>query len=329
MLDPFLPSPALLTQAITPVASFFNLTTLPLHAHEAFLTCAFYTILYLSIAPRLSRLVIPDVYASFNTRTRINWNVHIVSFVQSCLVCSVSLWVLWVDDKRANLDWKGRVWGYTGATGLIQALALGYFMWDFFMCARLGFRPFVNFYAPTFILYELSSPFLNIHWALDKLHLTGSTYQLVNGLCLITTFFCCRLMWGTYQSLRVFMDVWTALASPGTHAVPAAPFEIPATVPSVNEKAEVMRFAGDAIVPLWLAATYLGSNVVLNGLNWWWFGKMVKTIRGRFEPGVRERGETKKEKGEEGKAGANGVVMSVGSGAVADGGAEKVRKRRV
>ena len=87
------------------------------------------------------------------------------------------------------------------------------------------------------------------------------------------------------------MDVWTALSSPGTHIVIAAPFiEEPATIPSVDEQAEVMRFAGDAVVPLWLAATYLGSNVVLNGLNWYWFAKMVETIRKRFEPGAKQRG---------------------------------------
>ena len=42
-------------------------------------------------------------------------------------------------------------------------------------------RPFVNYYAPTFILYELSSPFLNIHWFCDKLNMTGSKIQLYNG----------------------------------------------------------------------------------------------------------------------------------------------------
>ena len=37
-------------------------------------------------------------------------------------------------------------------------------------------------------------------------------------------------------------------------------------------------------VPLWLAAAYLGANVVLNCLNWYWFSKMIATIRKRFPP---------------------------------------------
>lgn len=28
------------------------------------------------------------------------------------------------------MDWAGRIWGYTGAMGLVQALAGGYFVWD-------------------------------------------------------------------------------------------------------------------------------------------------------------------------------------------------------
>jgi hypothetical protein len=36
-------------------------------------------------------------------------------------------------------------------------------------------RPFLNYFAPTFILYELSSPFLNIHWFLDKVNMTFDT----------------------------------------------------------------------------------------------------------------------------------------------------------
>jgi hypothetical protein len=72
----------------------------------------------------------------------------------------------------------------------------------------------VNFYAPTFILYELSSPFLNIHWFCDKLNMTGSTLQFVNGIVLLFTFFSCRLCWGTYNSIRVFNDVWRGHSHP-------------------------------------------------------------------------------------------------------------------
>jgi len=68
----------------------------------------------------------------------------------------------------------------------------------------------------------------------------------------------------------------------------------------------VMQFAGEEYVPLWLAFTYLGSNVVLNTLNFYWFGKMVETVRKRFQPPKEER---RREKSIATKStGANGKV---------------------
>jgi hypothetical protein len=34
------------------------------------------------------------------------------------------------------MDWKGRVWGYTGAGGMVQGFAAGYFLWDLGVSAR-------------------------------------------------------------------------------------------------------------------------------------------------------------------------------------------------
>lgn len=40
-------------------------------------------------------------------------------------------------------------------------------------------------------------------------------------------------------------------------------------------------------VPMWLAAVYLGSNVVLNCLNYYWFGRMIEAVRKRFVGGKK------------------------------------------
>ena len=159
------------------------------------------------------------------------------------------------------------------------------------MCDCLQ-RPFVNFYGPTFILYELSSPFLNFHWFFDKLHMTGSRPQWYNGIFLLSSFFCCRLLWGTYQSIRVAQDVWAALhLDPLSRSAKAVFLEPDA------ERVQMMRFAGDYDMPLWLAVVYLSSNVVLNTLNFYWFGKMIETIRKRFR---ESKGGRKKEDADEG-----------------------------
>jgi hypothetical protein len=139
----------------------------------------------------------------------------------------------------------------------------------------------VNFYACTFILYELSSPFLNFHWFFDKLDMTGSRAQLYNGILLLFTFFCCRLIWGTYQSLRVYQDVWFAL-----HHQPASPHSTPlnSSASALPVPSEVMSFAGPEYVPLYLAVMYVGSNLILNALNFFWFGQMIEAVRKRFKP---------------------------------------------
>lgn len=101
--------------------------------------------------------------------------------------------------------------------------------------------------------------------------MTGSTAQLVNGIALIATFAASRLLWGTYQSVRMYQDIWTALQTPG----------------------------GGLPVPPWLAAAYVVSNTTLSVLNFYWFGRMVKTVRRRFE-----------KPGDEGGGGGGGSIES-------------------
>ncbi|KAI9877141.1 MAG: hypothetical protein M1830_004691 [Pleopsidium flavum] len=310
MLDPFLSPPAFITALAQPIADFFGLTTLPLHAHEVLAAFLFYHTINIYVSPMLSRWLFPKIYASLPRRTKLNWDVHVVSLVQSSLINILALWIIWTDEERKSMSWPERVWGYTGGGGMIQGFAAGYFLWDLVVSSMnvgvfgwgmlahaiaalvvfsLGFRPFVNYYGPTFILYELSSPFLNFHWFFDKVNMTGSRAQLYNGILLLGSFFSCRLVWGTYQSIRVYQDVWAALQIPGT-PVPIDHGITSATEKSVNANSEIMRFAGDKTVPIWLACTYLGSNIVLNTLNFYWFGKMIETVKKRFQPPKERRG---------------------------------------
>ncbi|KAJ4295180.1 hypothetical protein N0V90_007190 [Kalmusia sp. IMI 367209] len=314
MHDPFpFHCPNWLQQYTEPFAAYVSLNTLPLHIHEVLFALTLYHTTNVYISPLFSRFFFPRIYNSLNARTKLNWDVHIVSFVQSVLICVLALWVMWKDEERGEMNWMGKVHGYTGAGGLIQAFAGGYFLWDLFITVQhlsifgpgmlahavsalfvfsLGFRPFVNFYGPTFILYELSSPFLNIHWFCDKLNMTGSKVQLYNGIFLLCTFFGCRLVWGSYQSIRVFYDVYRALTAGEftLHDPELGKLSNGTTVdPALIPGSDIMQFAGDRSVPLWLAGCYLASNITLNGLNWFWFGKMIETIRKRFDPPLGTR----------------------------------------
>lgn len=110
--------------------------------------------------------------------------------------------------------------------------------------------------------------------------MTGSRAQLYNGLMLLFTFFSCRLVYGTYQSVKVFSDIYAAI-----NAHPVLPKEISPETGAILAPTGVMRFATDAsTVPTWLAVTYLISNLTLNSLNFYWFVMMIHAVRKRFQP---------------------------------------------
>jgi hypothetical protein len=103
------------------------------------------------------------------------------------------------------------------------------------------------------MLYELSTPFLNIHWFFDKLGMTGTKAQLYNGLTLLVVFFSCRLVWGAYSSFNIYRDVWNAL-----HLSKSTKFET---------NSELMMFGNDRSLPMWLVVLYMGGHVTLQVLN--------------------------------------------------------------
>ncbi|KAF2099545.1 TLC domain-containing protein, partial [Rhizodiscina lignyota] len=326
MRDPFpLPAPAALKRLVEPFSSYFSLTTLPLHIHELLFATLLYTFIQLYVSPLISPIIFPKTYPKLNKRTKLNWDVHVVSIIQSVLISALSFWVMAEDQERKTMPWLERVHGYTPAVGMVAAFGCGYFLWDLMITTwnvsifgvgmwahafsaltvfSLGFRPFLYYYCPTFLLYELSSPFLNIHWFLDKLDMTGSLPQFINGFALLGTFAGCRLIWGTYSSIWVFTDVYRAwrqgMITPELWARDAGMNpEMEAILRSQtglgNKADEVMIYAAGRDVPTWLALSYLASNITLNTLNWYWFAKMIATVRKRFDPPFGTRKPDEKE----------------------------------
>lgn len=135
MHDPFpIPPPRLLKALTIPLANILSLPTLPLHIHEILLATALYHFTRVRLSPYLSARLFPRTYPFLNARTKLNWDVHVVSLVQSLLINTLALWVMWNDEERGAMGWEERVWGYTGAGGLVQGMAAGYFLWDLVVC---------------------------------------------------------------------------------------------------------------------------------------------------------------------------------------------------
>lgn len=126
--------------------------------------------------------------------------------------------------------------------------------------------------------------------------MTGSRAQWYNGMVLLTVFFCCRLLWGTYQSVQVFRDIFKAPSQTSAASTLRAPFDIHTMIfqtrdvslcvkeSCIKANDEISKFANHQTdgVPFWLVLTYLGSNLILNSLNFYWFSKMIETVMKRF-----------------------------------------------
>lgn len=140
MIDPFpIAPPRALLELVQPVAESLGLPTLGLHFHEVLFAFGLYTIVGSVVSPAISPRICPNVYPKLNKRTRLSWDVHVVSLVQSILISVLSLYSIFCDEERKELrlraNWEARVWEYTGMGGLLQSFALGYFVWDLIMCA--------------------------------------------------------------------------------------------------------------------------------------------------------------------------------------------------
>ena len=130
MIDPLPGPPPLISSLAQPFANVLSLQTFPLHAHEVLLAFTAYYLMDTILAPRFSTTFFSKTYSSLPPRTKINWNIRVVSTIQAIFICAMALWVIVADKERHNMSLEERIWGYTGAIGMTQAFAAGYFIWD-------------------------------------------------------------------------------------------------------------------------------------------------------------------------------------------------------
>ncbi|TQS33010.1 hypothetical protein Golomagni_06660, partial [Golovinomyces magnicellulatus] len=131
MKDPFpFPPNAWLSELVRPASEKLGFVTLPTHIHEVVFAASLYFFIFYIGSPVLSSALVPQHYSKLKGKKRLNWDAHVVSFFQSVLITGLALWVMFVDEDRKYMDVEGRIWGYTGASGLVQAFAAGYFVWD-------------------------------------------------------------------------------------------------------------------------------------------------------------------------------------------------------
>lgn len=166
-------------------------------------------------------------------------SIHFISFLQTLVVLYLSFVFFLnpeISGKESYPDSDSRIFGEVRETQLVCLFGLGYFIWDAYISAchstlaftihgivstgayYIGMKPYLQYYAPVFLMFELSNPFLNIRWYGLKFFPSDNKISeiilLLNNLILMLIFFFVRVLWGWYQTYMLITDFWTVRNDP-------------------------------------------------------------------------------------------------------------------
>jgi len=197
------------------------------------------------------------IHSSLPPKEVIQWDSRMTSLVHCLLVVPLCYHAL----RTTEVD-PADVWAHAKEAEIPVAISVGYFLYDLtetlghpslwgigmiihcFAClvsyAFVLFKRFLMIQGPTFLMWEISTIFLNIRGFLAAAKMENTTIYTVNGIVLISSFFIVRICYGLYKSVYV----WTALL--GAHNA-----------------------------PLYLRLHFMAANIILNSLNAYWFYLMI------------------------------------------------------
>lgn len=166
-------------------------------------------------------------------------SVHLISLLQSIVVLYYSLKFL-LDPKASAEPYQtshSRVFTENRDTQVICIFAIGYFVWDIYISTMystfpfvvhgiistvvfcIGLKPYIQYYAPVFLMFELSNPSLNFRWFgikfLPQKSKFCSLLLLLNNLTLMVVFFAARIAWGWFQIGKLCYDFYQVRNEPG------------------------------------------------------------------------------------------------------------------
>lgn len=237
------------------------------HLHEIVYAFIFYVSIHVFVAPVVNKLVFGKTYSSITSRKlKQDFDIHTVSMVQAF----VSLYILWPTlSISLNLN-VATYWDHQSS--MVAALSIGYFVWDLGVCLLnyklygleffahaigalyvmlMTLRPCCQPWVGKYLLYEASTPFVNVNWYI--IQLTSSkdikdkckvpmVVNAINGLCLLLVFFVVRICWGSLANVLLYRQILKAWD----------------------------------LLPTYRAVGLLVLNIVLTLLNYLWFYKMVR-----------------------------------------------------
>ncbi|KAH8826972.1 TLC domain-containing protein [Flagelloscypha sp. PMI_526] len=221
------------------IVDTLGLVHLPAYLSTTLVSCAFFSLVAGWGSPLLSQAVLGKTYEAFlkkeGKRGRNAWACHVTSQVHAMIIIPLSLLAL-NHVKEKQLD---PVFVFDEAAALTNAVATGYFMWDtvdaivnfedigFVLhgAACLGiyamsFKPFLMFFGPQCLMWEISTLFLNPRWFSLKILSAARTsehdtstlspsarklfqiVEVVSTAGLMASFLFVRIIWGGMISIH-------------------------------------------------------------------------------------------------------------------------------
>ncbi|EDO15666.1 hypothetical protein Kpol_1008p2 [Vanderwaltozyma polyspora DSM 70294] len=240
-----------------------------LHLHEIFFSYLFYQILSSFIVPIANKQIFGHHYTSITSeKLKIDFDIHSVSMVQ----CTISLFLL---APVLTLPLGLNIVTYHDPyCSLVSAITIGYFVWDIIVCIRyynlyglqflihgiisfyvfcITLIPFSQPWIGKFLLFEASTPFVNINWYIIQLTKTAKDgkavvptwFNVLNGILLMVVFFLVRIVWGFTAITLLVFEMW-----------------------KIRDE-----------LPVLLSISCVLLNLVMDFLNVFWFSKMIKIAK--------------------------------------------------
>ncbi|KAJ1852366.1 hypothetical protein LPJ57_007669 [Coemansia sp. RSA 486] len=242
---------------------FFNTIGLPRLAPywpRVFASAAIFELIF-RLGQAVTPVVFPSTWNRLNKIERYKWCVRLASIAHACYMVTNSLVIIANSKLRSN-----PLYGYDAVAESAYSITVGYFLWDIidtykniqiaglgfmahaimsFGVYLLSFTPFLQYYGACFMMFEVSTIFLNVHLFLEDLGLQDAILYFINGMALVSSFFFARIVYGTILSI----NVWRGIANS----------EIP-------------------INPLITGFIKL-ANLTLMGLSYYWFSVIIMTAK--------------------------------------------------
>lgn len=213
----------------------FNVWTMTKHSWVVIVSCSLWFGLegclghfcaWLAVDPCFRKTTMFDNQKEEERRTRkkVEWKARMIGTLHAIIVIQGACRALSMPELLED-----RIRGYNDHSLFYSSVATGYFLWDTIRCFQhysvFGFAftlhavfclaayfgslvtPTLQYYAMTFLLFELSTPFIHVAWWANRMGCKNQTFCLIHGIATVFVFAGTRCAWGVWKIWELTKDL--------------------------------------------------------------------------------------------------------------------------